>query len=416
MTGKGTIPYENWLVIICPATEIDQVRTRCHLQPQKVVERSATQRKVEKMVTTFTSESVCSGHPDKICDQISDAIVDAALSGDPHSRVAVETLVTENFVAMAGEVTSKVKLNYERIARSLIKKLGYDDPALRFTHESPMSVNIHTQSPDIKVGVDNLGAGDQGMMYGYACRETDELMPLPIMLAHRLTMQIDQKREEKNSMSYLRPDGKSQVTVRYVHGKPISVESVVLAVPHKEGITLSQVHHDLYKKVVTPVLDAFGYTISPKNVIVNGTGVWHLSGPAADTGVTGRKIVVDTYGGMAKVGGGAFSGKDPTKVDRSAAYAARFLAKNIVAAGFADKCEVRLAYFIGAKKPIMQEVDTFGTAKVEERKIRSFMRKILDTSVAGILETFDLRRPLYLKTATYGHFGRNEFPWEKVVV
>ncbi len=366
------------------------------------------------MVTTFTSESVSAGHPDKICDQISDAIVDAALAKDKYSRLGVETMVTKNFIALAGEVTTKGKLNYAKIAQDVIKNLGYTDPDLNFTYKSPIEVKIHTQSPDIAVGVDNLGAGDQGMMFGYACCETPSLMPLPIILAHQLVSRIDEVKEKK-ILPYLRPDGKSQITVRYEDDKPVGVETVVLAVPHKESIDRDQVKQDLYQHVVCPVLKKYGYKISLGDVVLNGTGVWHYSGPAADTGVTGRKIVVDTYGGMARVGGGCFSGKDPTKVDRSGSYAARFLAKNIVANGLASRCEVRLAYFIGAKRPVMQRVETFGTAKKSDKVIYDFMNKILDTSVAGILEGLNLRRPIYFKTAAYGHFGRDEFPWEKIV-
>lgn len=364
--------------------------------------------------TTFTSESVCAGHPDKICDQVSDAILDAALAKDPYSRVAVETLVTKDYMVLAGELTTKAKLKYSSIARSIIKSLGYTRDAFHFSGKTPITIKIHTQSPDIAVGVDKDGAGDQGMMYGFACSETRELMPLPISLAHRLAMRIDEAREKK-IIPYLRPDGKSQVTINYEDFVPVSVEKVVLAVPHEPKIKRTMLVHDLYTHIVTPVLKEFGFSVKEKDIIVNGTGVWHMPGPAADTGVTGRKIVVDTYGGMGHVGGGCFSGKDPTKVDRSGAYAARFLAKNIVAAGLAGRCEVRLAYFIGATKPIMQQIETFGTAKKSEKVICDYMDKLLDTSVTGILKYFKLRRPLYLKTAAYGHFGRPEFPWEKVV-
>lgn len=366
------------------------------------------------MITTFTSESVCSGHPDKICDQVSDAIVDIALKQDRYSRVAVETMVTKNFIALAGELTTKGKLNYKSIAQKVIKDLGYTIPKLNFTYKSPMVIKIHTQSPEIAQGVNEDGAGDQGMMFGYACDETKELMPLPILLAHRLAERIDEVREKK-IIPYLRPDGKTQATISYDNGKPVEVKEIVLAVPHEESIELSVVKNDLYKKVVVSVLKQFGYSIKEENVIVNGTGSWHIGGPASDTGVTGRKIVVDGYGGMARVGGGAFSGKDPTKVDRSGAYAARFLAKNIVANGLAKKAEVRLAYFIGAKKPVMQEAETFGTSKKSDKVIKDFMNKILDTSVKGILDGLKLRQPIYLKTAAYGHFGRNHFPWEQII-
>ncbi|MEK7597715.1 MAG: methionine adenosyltransferase [Patescibacteria group bacterium] len=365
------------------------------------------------MSNTFTSESVCAGHPDKICDQVSDAILDEAFKVDKYSRVAVETMVTKNFIALAGEVTTKAKLNYKKIAQQVIRGLGYTIPKLNFSDKSEIVVKIHTQSPEIAVGVDNLGAGDQGMMFGYASHETKELMPLPIMLAHRLAMGIDKLRETKH-LPYLRPDGKTQVTVGYEKNIPKTIENIVLAVPHSEEIKLDQVKKDLYKLLIIPILADYGFRINIKQLIVNGTGVWHIGGPASDTGVTGRKIIVDTYGGMARQGGGAFSGKDPTKVDRSAAYAARYLAKNIVANKLADRCEVRLAYFIGAKKPVMQEAETFGTEKKSEKIINSFIAKLLDTSLKGIIDGLDLRRPIYFKTAAYGHFGRNIFPWEKV--
>lgn len=364
--------------------------------------------------STFTSESVCSGHPDKICDQISDAILDKALALDKFARVAVETMVTKNFVALAGEVTVNGTVNFKNIAQQTIRNLGYTDRHLGFTSNSPIIVKIHTQSPEIARGVDTQGAGDQGMMFGYACKETSSLMPLPIMLAHQLAMSIDELRQTKK-LTYLRPDGKTQVTIRYEKGIPKNVEQVVLAAPHDESVSLAQVKKDLYRQVVIPSLLAYNLHIQERHVVINGTGAWHIGGPASDTGVTGRKIIVDTYGGMARVGGGAFSGKDPTKVDRSGAYAARYLAKNIVAAGLATRCEVRLAYFIGAKKPTMQEVETFGTGKKSDKIIKSFMDRILDTSVKGILNTLKLRRPIYLKTARYGHFGRDEFPWEKIV-
>lgn len=365
------------------------------------------------MFYSFTSESVCAGHPDKICDQISDAIVDAVLKQDRYGRVAVETLVTRNQVVIAGEVSAKANVDYEKIARDQIKRLGYTDGIFNFSHKSPILVQIHTQSPDIARGVKMKGAGDQGMQFGYADRQTNELMPLPVMLAHALARRLDEVREKK-ILPYLRPDGKTQVTLEYKKGKPYKVTTVVLAAPHSESVKLNQVKHDLYVTVVKPVLAKYGFSVKENDLVVNGTGVWHLSGPAADTGVTGRKVIVDTYGGYAKVGGGCFSGKDPTKVDRSGAYAARYIAKNIVANKLADKVEVILAYFIGAKKPIMQEIDTFQTARVSQKAIKDFANKLIDTSVEGILEGLNLRRPIYLPTAAYGHFGREEFPWEKV--
>lgn len=363
---------------------------------------------------TYTSESVCSGHPDKICDQISDAVLDAAIEGDRYSRVAVETMVSKNFVAMVGEVTTKTKLNYRKIAARTIKKLGYVDPKLKFTHNSPVVVKIHTQSPEIAVGVDNLGAGDQGMMFGYATDETKEYMPVPIIVAHKLAMKIDMLRES-GVLPYLRPDGKTQVTATKKNNGVYAIEAIVLAAPHSEEVSLDMVSKDLYGECVMPVLAEYGLAHKPEKLIVNGTGVWHIGGPASDSGVTGRKIIVDTYGSFAHVGGGAFSGKDPTKVDRSAAYAARFLAKNIVAHGLARRCEVRLAYFIGAKKPVMQEVETFGTNRKSEAVIKNFMDKILDTSLSGIIRGLNLRRPIYFRTASYGHFGREGFPWEKII-
>lgn len=360
----------------------------------------------------FTSESVCSGHPDKICDSISDSILDEVLRQDKFGKVAVETLAGFNRVVIAGEVTANAKVNFELVARKRIRDLGYTDPYFNFSDKSPVEVYIHEQSREIARGVNKKGAGDQGMMFGFACNETKTLMPLPITIAHRLTQRIDEVREKK-ILSYLRPDGKSQVTIEYRNGKPYKVLQVVIAVPHKESVDLKRVKKDVYQKVVKKVLDEFGFKISEKDLILNGTGVWHMPGPASDCGLTGRKIIVDTYGGYARVGGGAFSGKDPTKVDRSGAYAARFLAKNIVKEKLADKAEVRLAYFIGAKKPVMQDVETFGTEKVDIKVIKNFMSKLLDTSVEGIIDGLNLRRPIYLKTSVYGHFGREEFPWEK---
>lgn len=361
----------------------------------------------------FTSESVCAGHPDKICDQVSDAIVDVVMEKDPHGRVAVETLVTENRIVLAGEVTCSEKINFEKTARNVIKNLGYTNPLFKFTSGSPLEIYIHEQSQEIAQGVDQEGAGDQGMMFGYACQETPELMPLPITLAHTLSKEIDESRNS-NYLTYLRPDGKTQVSIEYENNKPKRVSNVVIAVPHDEDVDLKTVQHDMLNKIVKPTLAKYGYSIAAKDLIVNGTGAWHIGGPASDTGVTGRKIVVDTYGGYARVGGGAFSGKDPTKVDRSGAYAARYLAKNIVAHELAEKAEVRLGYFIGAKRPLMQDVETFGTSKVSQKTLRDFMKDLLDTSVTGILRTLNLKRPIYLPTAAYGHFGRVEFPWEKV--
>lgn len=361
----------------------------------------------------FTSESVCSGHPDKICDQIGDAIVDDVLRQDKFGRAAIEALVTENRIVIAGEVCLKGKVDFEKIARNEIKRLGYTIPELKFTYESPISIYVHQQSPEIALGVDDNGAGDQGMMFGFACRDNERFMPMPITLAHLITQQVDNARES-GKLLYLRPDGKSQVTVKYKNGKPCKVTSVVLAIAHNKDVSLGEVKEDIYNQIIEPLLRNYGFKINKKNLVVNGTGVWHFSGPAADTGVTGRKIIVDSYGGYSRIGGGAFSGKDPTKVDRSGAYAARFLAKNIVAQNLATKAEVSLAYFIGAKRPVMKEVETFGTEKKSKKVILDFIDKLLDCSVTGIINGLSLRNPIYLQTAVYGHFGREQFPWEKI--
>ena len=366
----------------------------------------------------FTSESVCAGHPDKICDQISDAIVDAALAQDPNARTGIETIAGANKIRLFGEIKSKKKLNFEKIARDTIKRLGYTNPDWGFSHKADFENYIHEQSAEISLGVDQkdeIGAGDQGMMFGYACNETPELMPLPIRLAHALTEKIDTLRETKK-LTWLRPDGKAQVTVRYEGGKPVAVEKLVAAVAHDEDTTAEQVRSDIIKYVFKPVLKKYNFDLpADEHIVINGTGLWHIPGPESDAGLTGRKIVVDTYGGYARVGGGAFSGKDPSKVDRSGAYAARFIAKNIVAAGLADKCEVGLAYVIGHPRPLMQTIDTFGTAKVSEKALHAFKDKLIDTSVKSIIKTLKLARPIYSKTAAYGHFGRKGFPWEKVV-
>lgn len=367
----------------------------------------------------FTSESVCAGHPDKLSDQISDAIADELIKQDPFSHIAVETTVTANRVILLGEVKTKAKVNFADIARKEVARQGYTIDGLEFKADTlKVDVYIREQSSEIAAGVDEdaegEGAGDQGMMFGFACNETPQLMPLPIALAHQLTQTLDTLRQTE--LTYLRPDGKAQVTVTYQNGKPVAVNHVVVAIPHEPNVTREQVKKDVYEKGIKPLLARYGYSIDPqKQLVLNGTGVWHFSGPAADAGLTGRKIVVDTYGGYARVGGGAFSGKDCTKVDRSAAYAARFLAKNIVAANLADKAEVALAYFIGARKPVMQEVETFGTEKVSREEIKKFMDGLLDTSVTGIIKAFDLRRPIYRQTAAYGHFGRDGFPWEEIV-
>ena len=362
----------------------------------------------------FTSESVCAGHPDKVADQVSDAIVDAVYDQDPQGRIAVETLVTRNQTVLAGEVTTTAKVDFEAIARRTIKRLGYTEDEYQFTERCDVFTRIQRQSPEIAMGVDEGGAGDQGMMFGYATNETPELMPLPITLAHALCEAMDRARETRE-IPYLRPDGKSQVTVLYENGRPVTVDKVVLAVPHNPDIQNERISADLYATIVVPLLRKYGFGVEPAQLIVNGTGRWIIGGPASDTGLTGRKIVVDGYGGMARVGGGAFSGKDATKVDRSGAYGARYLAKNIVAAGLADRAEVQLAYVIGKSHPVGQAIETFGTARADQAAIDKFADEVLDTSVRGIIDGLQLRRPVYEKTAAYGHFGRAEFSWEKLV-
>ena len=363
----------------------------------------------------FTSESVCAGHPDKICDGISDAIVDAALKGDPNSRTGIETVAGANQIALFGEIKTNAKIDFEKIAFDKIKELGYNTPAWGFSHESQFSNDVHQQSPEIAMGVDQDGAGDQGMMFGFACNESPELMPLPICIAHALSRRIDEARESKE-LKWLRPDGKAQVTIKYEKGKPVAVTKVVAAVAHDEDTTAEQVRADVIEKVIKPVLKRYEYDLpSDENITINGTGLWHIPGPESDAGLTGRKIVVDTYGGYARVGGGAFSGKDPSKVDRSGAYAARFIAKNIVNAGMADKCEVGLAYVIGQPKPLMQTIHTFGTSKVSDDELHAYKDKLIDTSVRGIIERLDLKRPIYSQTSAYGHFGKDGLPWEALV-
>jgi S-adenosylmethionine synthetase len=363
-----------------------------------------------KTAKLFTSESVCAGHPDKICDAISDAILDEAIRQDPMARTAIETVVGDSHVSLFGEVRFDGDIDYEKIVRAKIAALGYIYPEWKFSDKAKFSNYLHRQAADIAVGVDQGGAGDQGMMFGYACNQTAELMPLPIILAHALTRRIDEARE-KGELKWLRPDGKAQVTVRYEGAKPVSAEKTVLAIAHDEQTGAVQVREDAKETIIRPVFERFG--LDPGDVIINGTGVWNIPGPESDAGLTGRKIVVDTYGGYARVGGGAFSGKDPSKVDRSGAYAARYIAKNIVAAGLADECEVGLAYVIGQPKPLMQTIETFNTSKTSEKAINDFASRLIDTSVNGIIETLSLRRPIYSQTSAYGHFGREEFPWEQ---
>ncbi len=385
--------------------------------------------KMEKLL--FTSESVTEGHPDKICDQISDAVLDELLKQDPESRVACETAVTTGLVLVMGEISSKAEINIQKIVRDTILEIGYDDTAKGFDGNTcGVMVALDEQSPDIAMGVDKaleakqktmteaeieaIGAGDQGMMFGYASNETEEYMPYPIALAHKLALRLTQVRKD-GTLAYLRPDGKTQVTVEYdENGKPVHLDAVVLSTQHDADITQEQIHEDIKKYVFDEVL--------PKNLVdentkffINPTGRFVIGGPNGDSGLTGRKIIVDTYGGYARHGGGAFSGKDCTKVDRSAAYAARYVAKNIVAAGIAQKCEIQLSYAIGVAHPTSIMVDTFGTGKISDNKIVEIIRENFDLRPAGIIQMLDLRRPIYKQTAAYGHFGRNDLdlPWEK---
>ncbi|MES2971897.1 MAG: methionine adenosyltransferase [Patescibacteria group bacterium] len=367
------------------------------------------------VVKLFTSESVCAGHPDKICDAISDAILDEILRQDPNGRAGIETVAGANQICLFGEIKTSAKLDFESIVRAKVKELGYTVPAWGFSGESMFSNDIHAQSPEIAMGVEQEGAGDQGMMFGYACNETPELMPMPITLAHALARRIDEVRET-GVLDYIRPDGKAQVTIRYEDDKPVAVEKVVIAVAHNEETDPQTVHAGVVKEIITPVLEKYKLAVpSEANITVNGTGLWHIPGPESDAGLTGRKIVVDGYGGYARVGGGAFSGKDPSKVDRSGAYAARYIAKNIVAAGLATKCEVGLAYVIGQPDPLMQTIETFGTATVSDDELYAFQEKLINTSVKGIIDKLNLRRPIYSQTSAYGHFGKEGLPWEQVV-
>lgn len=363
---------------------------------------------------TFTSESVCAGHPDKIADQISDAILDEALRLDPHSRVALETLVTQNHLTLAGEITCKGKIPFKKIVKNIIKELGFNNPAYNFDQNVTIDIHVHHQSCDIALGVDCNGAGDQGMMFGYATDETPNFMPLPIDMANSLAKKLDELKVTK--LKYLRPDGKTQVTIAYKNKKPDKLVNLIIAVPHDPKIETNQLRSDLWKYLVLPTIEKYKLnTIDQKDFIVNGTGKWEIGGPSSDTGVTGRKIIVDTYGGMGRIGGGCFSGKDPSKVDRSAAYAARFIAKNIVAAGLASRVEVQLAYFIGSLNPVNKSIETFGTKTRSLKEIEDFAWNLIDLSPKGIIETLNLRRPIYQKTATYGHFGNKLYPWEKII-
>ena len=375
----------------------------------------------------FTSESVTEGHPDKICDKISDAVLDAILAQDPMSRVACETCVTTGLVMVMGEITTKASIDVQEIVRETVREIGYDRAKYGFDCDSCSVISsIHKQSPDIALGVDksleakngeadefDTGAGDQGLMFGFACDETPELMPLPISLAHRLAKRLTDVRKN-GTLDYLRPDGKTQVTVEYVDDKPVRVDTIVVSSQHSDSVTLEKIREDIIKNVIEPIVPADMLDRETK-ILVNPTGRFVVGGPMGDSGLTGRKIIVDTYGGYSRHGGGAFSGKDPTKVDRSASYAARYIAKNVVSAGLASKCEVQIAYAIGVAKPVSVMIDTFGTAKVDEEKISAAVMKLVDLRPAAIIKKFDLRRPIYKDTAAYGHMGREDIDvlWEK---
>ncbi len=377
------------------------------------------------MKTVFTSESVTEGHPDKLCDQISDAILDAILTQDPQARVACETCATTGLVQVMGEVTTTAYVAVDEIARDVVRDIGYDSSDLCFDGNScAVLTSLHAQSPDIAMGVDraletrdedeaHTGAGDQGMMFGYACNETPEMMPLPISLAHRLTRRLSEVRKD-GTLPWLRPDGKSQVTVVYEDGKPVAIDAVVISAQHSEAISNEEIRASIQKEVIDAVMPTALMSAETK-IYINPTGRFVLGGPAGDTGLTGRKIIVDTYGGFARHGGGAFSGKDPSKVDRSACYAARYVAKNIVAAGLAERCEVALAYAIGVAKPVSVQVSTMGTSTMNDEEISALVMKHFDLSPDGIIKMLDLRRPIYRQTAAYGHFGRIDIdlPWER---
>ncbi len=369
----------------------------------------------------FTSESVTEGHPDKICDQISDAVLDAIYTEDPQARVAVECLTKTGFVVVAGEVTTNTYVDIQKIARETILEIGYDKPEYGFEGSTcGVLVALSGQSPDIAQGVNEgeglhkeQGAGDQGLMFGYASNETPEYMPLPIVLAHKLTKRLSEARK-RGELWYLRPDGKSQVTVEYENNKPKRVDAVVISTQHSPDIDLEHIRKDMIEKIIKPV--CYEYVDEKTKYFVNPTGRFVIGGPVGDAGVTGRKIIADSYGGMGRHGGGAFSGKDPTKVDRSAAYMCRYIAKNVVAAGLADRCEVQVAYAIGVAQPVSVLVESFGTSKIPEEKISELVKRHFNLTPKGIIDTLNLRRPIYKKTAAFGHFGRNDpdFTWERI--
>ena len=370
----------------------------------------------------FTSESVSEGHPDKLADQVSDAILDACLAQDPKSRVACETFTTTGMVMVGGEITTKAVLDVQEIVRGVARKIGYTDAAYGLDCDSMAVMNvIHTQSPDISQGVSGVGleefkgqqgAGDQGMMFGYACNETPELMPMPVMLSHKILLKAAELRKS-GAIKWLRPDSKSQVTIEYENNKPVRIDTVVVSHQHDDNVSYDEIKKTIIEQIVKPVLEPTGLLDENVKYFINPTGRFVVGGPHGDSGLTGRKIIVDTYGGMGRHGGGAFSGKDPSKVDRSAAYMARYIAKNVVVAQLCERCEVELAYAIGVPFPVSITVDTFGTAKVAEEKIEEAVKKVFDASPAGIVKTLDLLRPIYQETASYGHFGRDSFPWEK---
>ena len=363
----------------------------------------------------FTSESVTEGHPDKIADQISDAVLDAIYAQDPNGRVACETLVTTGLAFVAGEITTSCYIEIPQIVRETIYNIGYVEPVHGFAYKTcGVATAIQSQSPDIALGVDKGGAGDQGMMFGYATNETPEYMPLPIMLAHRLARRLSEVRKQK-LLDYLLPDGKTQVTAEYHDGHVARVEALVVSAHHKAGVTMARIRSDLKRLVIEPVVPKHWLSKRTK-IFVNPTGRFEVGGPMGDTGLTGRKIIMDTYGGAIAHGGGAFSGKDPTKVDRSAAYMARYVAKNLVAAGVADRCEIQLAYAIGVAEPVSVMVETHGTSRLADQSLMKLIRELFDLTPAGIIRTLKLRRPIYLKTAAYGHFGRDDvgFPWEEL--